>query len=100
VNLHELVDILIAVANLGLAAAVIPTVLEGYRRKICSIPLRTSLGRVFFLGVMGVAFVLDSLWFSTACIAGNISIWTALAVQHFQYFHLTVNNAVSENNDA
>lgn len=96
-GLHVLADMLIAVANLGLAAAVIPTVLEGQRRKICSIPLRTSLGRVFFLSLMGVAFMMDSLWFSTACIAGNIGIWTTLAVQHFQYFHQTANTV---NNDA
>lgn len=91
VSFHALADILIALANVGLAAVVAPTVYNGWRRKICSIPLTTSLGRVVFLTVMGGAFALDSLWFSTAFIVGNISIWTALAIQNRMYAHHTVN---------
>lgn len=87
---HEIADILIAVGNVGVAAAVLPKVWHQYRRKVCVTPLLTSLGRVAFLLVMGTGFILDELWLATGFLTGNIAIWLTIAVQNRLYAHQTI----------
>ena len=85
-------DLLLSVANVGVAAVVLPTVWHGFKRRVSSIPLGTSLGRVFFLSLMGVGFALAGLVVATIMILFNISIWAVLALQNKMYHRKTWNH--------
>ena len=85
-------DLLVSVANVGLAIVVIPTVWHGFTHKVCSIPLRTSVGRVAFLSLMGAGFASAGMVDSAVTVVFNIAMWSTLAAQNLMYARQTVNS--------
>ncbi len=77
-------DIIIAVANLGLAAVFYPLVVRNQRRRYCHIPLTTSVPKALLLVLLCVGLVAANLPMAAAVCWLDIICWLILIGQRIR----------------
>lgn len=76
-----LTDILIAVANAGLAVIFFPTVLNNIRNSHCGIPLTTSIPRTGLIALLCGTYLSMGLYLAGGVLLIDIACWLILIKQ-------------------
>ena len=74
-------DILIALANAGLAVVFFPTVWRNVRAGSCGIPLTTSIPRTALIALLCGTYLAMGLWLAGTVLFVDIGCWLVLIRQ-------------------
>ena len=77
-------DILIALANAGLAVVFFPTVYHNIRAKTCGIPLTTSVPRTALISLLCGTYLAMGLWLAGSVLFVDIGCWLILITQRIR----------------
>lgn len=80
-------DIILGIANCGLAIVFYPMVVRNWRRGYCHIPIMTSAPKTVLLGLALVGFLVADLPIAAAMCAIDFACWIILVGQRLTLDH-------------